>query len=95
MEGFKFKAEKEPQADIHSEPNEEGSFDAVNFNEVMEQEVISIRKSNPEANGALDIIENDNIPRGIKEKMQAYLHEIQPEFNWDLYFELKSGPTLH
>jgi len=95
MEGFKFKKEKGLDADIQSEPNEEGSFDVVHLKEQMEHEVASIRSTNPEAAAALDIIETDRMPRGIKEKMKVYLNDIQPEFNWELYFELKEEPTFH
>lgn len=91
MEGFR------PNESLKIEQNEHGSYDALELGESIKKEGDEMREKDPEINASLSIIENPDMPNGVKEIMIRNLNTIRPDFNWEIYIDLirEEKPTLN
>ena len=91
MEGFR------PNESLNIEQNEHGSYDALELGESIKKEGDEMREKDPEINASLSIIENPDMPNGVKEIMIRNLNTIRPDFNWEIYIDLirEEKPTLN
>jgi hypothetical protein len=83
-----------PQAEIRE--GDTHDFEVVGLDADMERDVAAIRAEIPDVDATLKILDNIKNRPGVRAKLIEYLEELKPDFNWDLYFELRSNEnTLH